>query len=69
MTKFENTQRGHLLQELYFSLSNPKHQTIVSVIAETIECLEKDINQLNQSLMDNEKLILKIISTLSPPNN
>ena len=62
MTKFENTPRGDLLRELYNSLSSNRFKTIVESVGELIINLE-------QENIQKDKLLLYIISTLSPPKD
>jgi hypothetical protein len=69
MTKFTDTPRGALLRELYNSLQDGKYRSLVGIIEETIIALENEIEDRRQNEKNQEKLILYIISTLSPPNN
>lgn len=69
MTKFQKTQRDDLIQELSSSLTNPRHIIIMDSFKDLLNCLEDEIIQLKQTLTNENNFILKIISTLSPPNN
>lgn len=69
MIKFEDTERGRLLQELHLTLGRPdlvRYQYLVGAIIESFKGYEEAEETFDKKIEAYESLSLRIVTSLSP---